>query len=239
MKRNRTIPLNRSLILILIAISLPTLVYAECTLTLECGGGYGTRTMNFPDRSSCEAKLRETQNWLRSVGGGCDIINACTCEKASEPAYTPPSYDYEAERLREEERQKKAEEERKKQEQEAKEKFERDKKSALDMMKGVGDDTKSLKGTPSDSLGLKGLPSDTPKLKEMPASSQASQASTVRDKNNPCPGGLTALTYFCGGGSEWPYVCCPKGFPYLNHCDCKCYSSSDFDCKSYSYCKEQ
>lgn len=65
-----------------------------------------------------------------------------------------------------------------------------------------------------------------------------SWVSTARDKNNPCQDGLWAMTYFCGGGSEWPYVCCPKEAPYLNHCDCKCYSSSEFDCKSYSHCKE-
>lgn len=224
------------LILIFIIMSMPTLSYAECTLTLECGGGYGTRTMNFPNKSSCEAKLRETQNWLKSVGGGCAITNACSCEQSREPTYTPPSHDYESERIQDEEQQRKAEEERKIQEREAKEKFEKDKKGAIDSMKGVVDDTKSLKGVPSGSLELKGLHPETPKLKEMPASSRAS---VVRNKNNPCPGGLTALTYFCGGGSEWPYVCCPKGFPYLNHCDCKCYSTSDFECKSYSYCKEQ
>lgn len=55
----------------------------------------------------------------------------------------------------------------------------------------------------------------------------------------PCPGNLTGFTFFCGGSTGCPYVCCPRGAPYLNHCDCKCYSSSDFDCGSYSYCKEQ
>jgi hypothetical protein len=54
-----------------------------------------------------------------------------------------------------------------------------------------------------------------------------------------CPGNLVAMTYFCGGSTGCPYVCCPKGLPYLNHCDCKCYATSDFECKSYSTCKEQ
>ncbi len=54
-----------------------------------------------------------------------------------------------------------------------------------------------------------------------------------------CPGNLVAMTYFCGGGTGCPYVCCPKGLPYLNHCDCKCYATSDFDCHSYSFCREQ
>lgn len=54
-----------------------------------------------------------------------------------------------------------------------------------------------------------------------------------------CPGNLVAMTYFCGGGTGCPYVCCPKGLPYLNHCDCKCYATSDFDCHSYSHCQEQ
>ena len=54
-----------------------------------------------------------------------------------------------------------------------------------------------------------------------------------------CPGNLVAMTYFCGGGTGCPYVCCPKGLPYLNHCDCKCYATSDFECHSYSRCQEQ
>ena len=55
-----------------------------------------------------------------------------------------------------------------------------------------------------------------------------------------CPGNnLLCMTNFCGGGTGCPYVCCPKGLPYLNHCDCKCYATPDFDCHSYSYCKEQ
>lgn len=54
-----------------------------------------------------------------------------------------------------------------------------------------------------------------------------------------CPGNLVAMTFFCGGGTGCPYVCCPKGLPYLNHCDCKCYTTSDFDCHSFSRCQEQ
>lgn len=153
----------RSLILILIAMCLPTLVYAECTLTLECGGGYGRRTMTFPDRSSCEAKLREIQNWLRSVGGGCTITNACSCEEYSEPTYTP-SHDYEVERLREEERQRKVEEERRKQEQEAREKFKKDQADALRLIKGAGEGSIEIKAdTPF--FGIKGSPGTAVQLK--------------------------------------------------------------------------
>ena len=54
-----------------------------------------------------------------------------------------------------------------------------------------------------------------------------------------CPGNLVCMTNFCGGGMGCPYVCCPKGMPYLNHCDCKCYATSDFDCHSYSYGREK
>jgi len=57
--------------------------------------------------------------------------------------------------------------------------------------------------------------------------------------NNPCPGSLTCETYFCGGTDKNPYVCCPIGSPYLNHCDCKCYTSSNFNCMSYSYCRQR
>jgi len=62
--------------------------------------------------------------------------------------------------------------------------------------------------------------------------------STVKiDEQNLCPGNLVCMTYFCGGSTGCPYVCCPRGLPYLNHCDCKCYSSSEFECKSYSKCE--
>lgn len=54
-----------------------------------------------------------------------------------------------------------------------------------------------------------------------------------------CPGNLVCMTNFCGGGMGCPYVCCPSGLPYLNHCDCKCYATSEFDCHSYSYCREK
>ena len=161
----------RSLILILIAMCLPTLVYAECTLTLECSGGYGTRTMNFPDRSSCEAKLRETQKWLRSVGGGCDITNACSCGQSSEPAYTPPAYDYEAERLRQEKEQKIKIEEQRKKEEEARrrqEEFERKKQEALKLLKGAESSEFDLKGVDTGkSLGLKGI--EGAELKDAPS----------------------------------------------------------------------
>ena len=55
-----------------------------------------------------------------------------------------------------------------------------------------------------------------------------------------CPGNLVALSYFCGGDTGCPYVCCPKGLPYLNHCDCKCYAAeTDFECGSHSVCQVQ
>ena len=55
-----------------------------------------------------------------------------------------------------------------------------------------------------------------------------------------CPGNLVALSYFCGGDTGCPYVCCPKGLPYLNHCDCKCYAAAtDFECGSHSVCQVQ
>lgn len=62
---------------------------------------------------------------------------------------------------------------------------------------------------------------------------------TVPITTDLCPGNLVAMTYFCGGDTGCPYVCCPKGLPYLNHCDCKCYATADFDCHSYSKAQEQ
>ena len=41
------------------------------------------------------------------------------------------------------------------------------------------------------------------------------------------------ITNFCGTQGQ---VCCPPGFPYLNHCDCQCYETTNFNCNSYSNC---
>lgn len=47
-------------------------------------------------------------------------------------------------------------------------------------------------------------------------------------------GWYDCITNFCNTEGLF---CCPPGHPYLNHCDCQCYESSDFDCKSYSNCR--
>ena len=59
----------------------------------------------------------------------------------------------------------------------------------------------------------------------------------LTQQKDPCPGRLTCMTYFCGGTDKNPYVCCPAGSPDLNHCDCKCYDSTEFECGSYSTCR--
>lgn len=46
-------------------------------------------------------------------------------------------------------------------------------------------------------------------------------------------GWLDCITNFCGTEGQ---VCCPPGYPYLNHCDCQCYDTTDMDCGSYSDC---
>ena len=50
-----------------------------------------------------------------------------------------------------------------------------------------------------------------------------------------CPGQHTCITTGCGVMSDQVY-CCPQGYRYLNHCDCLCYNSTDFDCNSYTRC---
>lgn len=50
-----------------------------------------------------------------------------------------------------------------------------------------------------------------------------------------CPGQHTCITTGCGVMSDQVY-CCPQGYRYLNHCDCLCYSSTDFNCNSYTRC---
>jgi hypothetical protein len=69
-----------------------------------------------------------------------------------------------------------------------------------------------------------------------PSGSYCCSEGCCPENRDPCPGQLTCMTYFCGGTDQNPYVCCPPGFPYLNHCDCKCYETTNFDCGSYSKC---
>lgn len=42
------------------------------------------------------------------------------------------------------------------------------------------------------------------------------------------------ITHFCNNVGLY---CCPKGYPYLSHCDCLCYNASP-DCNSYSRCNQ-
>ena len=39
------------------------------------------------------------------------------------------------------------------------------------------------------------------------------------------------------GVSSTESLCCPAEYPYLNHCDCMCYESTDFACGGYSACQ--
>ncbi len=176
-------------------------------------------------------------------------------EPSTNTSSTPSSHDYEAERQRQEEadrqRQKELEEQRKKEEEDTKKKqeeFERNKQEALKNMKGITENKRGLKGVEETGTGDTGLKEvgDSKTLQPILASKancppyDPNKPSTVKiDEKNLCPGNLTCMTYFCGGATGCPYVCCPKGAPYLNHCDCKCYSSPDFECKSYSKCEPQ
>jgi hypothetical protein len=46
-------------------------------------------------------------------------------------------------------------------------------------------------------------------------------------------GWLDCITNFCNTVGQ---TCCPPGYPYLNHCDCQCYDTTNFNCGSYSNC---
>jgi hypothetical protein len=102
---------------------------------------------------------------------------------------------------------------------------------------------KEIGGTGKTSLRVKGV--EKPKELQPARASMANcppydpnKTNTVKiDEKSLCPGNLVCMTYFCGGATGCSYVCCPRGAPYLNHCDCKCYSTSDFECKSYSKCQ--
>jgi len=105
--------------------------------------------------------------FLRPPCGEEDCRRECGGQEPSTgtPSYTPPSYDYEAERQRQEEaeRQRQAEREEmaRKEAEEAKrrqEEFEKNKEDALRSMKGIAENELGLKGVSADSgLGLKGV----------------------------------------------------------------------------------
>ncbi len=165
---------------------------------------------------------------------------------------------------REEQARKEAEEARQMQAE-----FEQKKEEALKSMKGVTGDELGLKGAGADSgLGLKGITAtDDTGLKGVGGTGSVSAdfglktapnkvesrgdraypancGPTVPNRTAPittdlCPGNLVAMTYFCGGDTGCPYVCCPKGLPYLNHCDCKCYAAENFECPTLSKCEVQ
>ncbi len=61
-------------------------------------------------------------------------------------------------------------------------------------------------------------------------------AATRLAQTDLCPEGHTCITYSCGGDSD-TVVCCPRGFPYLSHCDCRCYEASPA-CDSYTRCSQ-
>ena len=147
--------------------------------------------------------------------------------------------------------------------------FEQKKEEALKSMKGMAGDELGLKGvgadsglglkgiTATDDIGLKGVGGTGPVsadfgLKTLPNKVEsrgdraypANCGPTVPNRTAPittdlCPGNLVAMTYLCGGDMGCPYVCCPKGLPFLNHCDCKCYAAENFECPTLSKCEVQ
>jgi hypothetical protein len=113
-------------------------------------------------------------------------------------------------------------------------KEERNRSEALSTLKGVQETGELSQKSPISASS----PAAPLKQSQTPASKPKLTAAC--EKNSPnCPGNLVCMTFFCGGSTGCPYVCCPRGAPYLNHCDCNCYSTSEFDCGSYSHCKEQ
>lgn len=65
--------------------------------------------------------------------------------------------------------------------------------------------------------------------------SEANAETPILLAQTSCPGQHTCITTACGTMSDQVF-CCPQGYRYLNHCDCLCYSSNDFNCNSYSWC---
>ncbi|HVO67414.1 MAG TPA: hypothetical protein VMT12_13140 [Syntrophales bacterium] len=133
--------------------------------------------VSFADVVGCQCYCGK---FLRAPCGDEDCKRACGWQEPSAPS-AGSSYDYEAERRRQEEakrrrieaerqRQQEIEEQEKREEAEAKqrqEEFERNKRDAINSMKGVTDGELGLKGigTP-DEFGLKGVSGDKSGIKE-------------------------------------------------------------------------
>jgi len=127
-----------------------------------------------PPRGFGGSWARAYKNWCESCGGTYSAGPRCTPGPnwGGGSSYQQPSYDYEAERQRQEaerlyreeqerQRQREIEEQRKREEEEARKKqeeFERSKQDALKSMKGISENELGLKGLDSGSdLGLKGV----------------------------------------------------------------------------------
>jgi hypothetical protein len=65
------------------------------------------------------------------------------------------------------------------------------------------------------------------------AASRPAMASCGDCSNQFGSGYHDCITNFCNNQGQ---TCCPPGYPYLNHCDCLCYDTTEMDCNSYSNC---
>lgn len=89
--------------------------------------------------------------------------------------------------------------------------------------------------TPSDNFGKTGMDWSHGAENKNTDSSGSAEPPANRGQ----AGQLACHTYTCGGTANSP-VYCPAHQPFLNHCDCQCYSSrNDFDCGSYTACQYQ
>jgi len=114
---------------------------------------------------------RQYKDWCESCcgkyypsGPRCDRGSNWGCGGSGGSTYSPPAYDYEAERQRqleaERQRQREIEEQRKREDEEAKQRqqeFERKKQEALSSMKGITESELGLKGVGTGELGLKDI----------------------------------------------------------------------------------
>jgi len=123
---------------------------------------------------------RQYKDWCESCcgkyypsGPRCDPGSNWGCGGSGGSTYSPPAYDYEAERQRqleaERQRQREIEEQRKREDEEAKQRqqeFERKKQEALSSMKGITESELGLKGVGTGELGLKDI-GDTTTAKKL------------------------------------------------------------------------
>lgn len=72
-------------IAVLLVVS--TKVQGACSFTQSCGGGHGSNTHKFSNKSACDRKRKSTKSAIKRQGGGCSF-SSCSCTGGSKSIST-------------------------------------------------------------------------------------------------------------------------------------------------------